>query len=313
MEALAVLIEAPERLRVRPVSLESLGAEDVRVDIAWSGISTGTERLLWSGQMPPFPGMGYPLVPGYEAVGRIVDAGAEARRRIGDWVFVPGARCFRDAHGLFGGAAQQLIVPSARALPVAESLGERGVLVALAATARHMLAGGDPPDLIIGHGVLGRLLARIAVAEGAPPPTVWETNARRRAGARAYGYSVVDPELDDRRDYRTIYDVSGDAGGLDGWIGRLARGGEIVLGGFYKAPLSFAFAPAFQREARLRIAAEWQPEDLTATLALIDAERLDLAGLITDVRPACEAAEAYEYAFSEARCLKMAIDWRDAA
>jgi 3-hydroxyethyl bacteriochlorophyllide a dehydrogenase len=28
--------------------------------------------------MPSFPGMGYPLVPGYESVGRIVDAGADA-------------------------------------------------------------------------------------------------------------------------------------------------------------------------------------------------------------------------------------------
>ena len=34
------------------------------MDVEWSGISTGTERLLWSGRMPPFPGLGYPLVPG---------------------------------------------------------------------------------------------------------------------------------------------------------------------------------------------------------------------------------------------------------
>jgi bacteriochlorophyllide a dehydrogenase len=313
MQALAVLIEAPERLSIRRVALHALGTDDVLVEIAWSGISTGTERLLWSGRMPPFPGFGYPLVPGYESVGRIIDSGASARDRIGEWVFVPGARCFRDAHGLFGGAAQQLVVPSARALPIEESLGERGVLVALAATAVHMLAGGPPPDLIVGHGVLGRLLARVAIANGAPPPTVWETLPRRRAGARAYGYRVVDPELDDRRDYRTIYDVSGDSAALDPLIARLARGGEIVLGGFYQAPLSFTFPPAFQREARLRVAAEWQPDDLAATLALIRSKRLDLDGLITDVRPACEAAEAYEYAFSEARCLKMAIDWRDAA
>ena len=49
------------------------------MDIEWSGISTGTEKLLWSGRMPPFPGMGYPLVPGYESVGRIV----AGRRRLG--------------------------------------------------------------------------------------------------------------------------------------------------------------------------------------------------------------------------------------
>ena len=47
------------------------------VEVDYSGISTGTEKLLFNGRMPAFPGMGYPLVPGYESVGRIVDAGAE--------------------------------------------------------------------------------------------------------------------------------------------------------------------------------------------------------------------------------------------
>jgi bacteriochlorophyllide a dehydrogenase len=30
-----------------------------------------------------------------------------------------------------------------------------------------------------------------------------------------------------------------------------------VLAGFYTEPLAFAFPPAFMKEARLRVAAEW--------------------------------------------------------
>jgi 3-hydroxyethyl bacteriochlorophyllide a dehydrogenase len=258
--------------------------------------------------MPPFPGMGYPLVPGYESVGRVVDAGADARSRIGEWVFVPGARCYRDAHGLFGGTAHRLIVPAARAYPIPESLGERGVLLALAATAFHMLDGGIAPDLIVGHGVLGRLLARVAIASGHDAPTVWEIDASRRNGADAY--QVIAPDGDDRRDYRAIYDVSGDAGLIEPLIGRLARRGELVLGGFYQAPIAFAFAPAFMREARLRVAAEWSPADMAATRSLVESGRLSLGGLITDVRPAEEAAEAYPYAFADKACLKMVLDWK---
>ena len=209
-------------------------------------------------------------MPGYESVGRIVDAGADAQSRIGEWVFVPGANCYTDARGLFGGTAQTLIVPGARALPVAESLAERGVLFALAATARHALSGGKAPDLIIGHGVLGRLLARIAIASGAPAPTVWEVDPARTHGAQ--GYEVLHPDADDRRDYRSIYDVSGDAALLDTLVTRLGKGGEIVLAGFYRDRLGFDFAPAFQREARLRIAAECKaregvmPDELPARL-----------------------------------------------
>jgi bacteriochlorophyllide a dehydrogenase len=312
MEALAVVLEGPERLALRRLALSPVTASDVVVEIDWSGISTGTERLLWSGTMPPFPGMGYPLVPGYESVGRIVDAGPEAKERIGERVFVPGANCFCDARGLFGGAAQLLIVPSARALPVPEALAERGILLALAATARHALAGGDAlPDLIVGHGVLGRLLARLVVAAGGPAPTVWETNVGRQAGG--IGYQVVDPEADERRDYKVICDASGAAGLLDTLIGRLAPGGEIVLAGFYTEPVSFTFPPAFMREARLRIAAEWKPDDLTATRALIDSGALSLDGLITHRRPAPQAAEAYATAFGDGACLKMVLDWRECA
>jgi 3-hydroxyethyl bacteriochlorophyllide a dehydrogenase len=308
LDALAVIIEAPERIALRELALDPMGAGDVLVDIAWSGISSGTEKLLWSGAMPPFPGLGYPLVPGYESVGRVVDAGTEARCRIGEWVFVPGARCYRDAHGLFGGTARRLIVPAARALPVPESLGQDGILLALAATAAHLLEGGPAPELIVGHGVLGRLIARLAIACGAPPPTVWEAEPTRAAGAQ--GYRVTTAEADPRHDYRVIVDVTGDSALLDTLICRLAPQGELVLGGFYPAPIRFAFPPAFMREARLRIAAEWQPDDLIAVRTLVEGGRLSLGGLISDVRPAEEAAEAYPYAFSDRRCLKMVLDWR---
>ncbi|MBC7770043.1 MAG: chlorophyll synthesis pathway protein BchC [Phycisphaerales bacterium] len=309
METMAVVLEGPERLALRSLDLHPAKDDDVVVDVDWSGISTGTERLLWSGRMPPFPGMGYPLVPGYESVGRIVDSGRNARSRIGETVFVPGAACYSDARGLFGGAARTLVTASSRAASISESLQERGVLIALAATARHAIAGGAAPDLIIGHGVLGRLLARVAMAEGAPAPVVWETNASRRDGGG--DYAVIDPEEDQRTDYRAIYDASGDSALLDTLVRKLAKGGEIVLAGFYDKPLSFAFPPAFMKEARFRVAAEWAPDDLAATRALIETGALSLDALITHRMAAADAGEAYRTAFGDSACLKMILDWRD--
>ena len=311
MDTIAVVMEGPEQLSLRRLDLQSFAPGDVVVDIEFSGISTGTERLLWTGRMPSFPGMGYPLVPGYESVGRVVDAGTDATARIGQHVFVPGASCFKDARGLFGGAARRLIVPSGRAISIGERVREQGVLIALAATAQHAIAGGAAAQLIIGHGVLGRLLARMTIAAGHAPPTVWETNPARRSGTETY--PVIHPDTDERRDYATIIDVSGDSNILDTLIGRLAKGGEIVLAGFYEKPLSFAFAPSFMREARIRVAAEWKPVDLTATLAAIDDGRLELDGLITHRMDASNADQAYRTAFGDASCLKMILDWKGCA
>lgn len=317
MKTTAVVLQEPEHLVLSELALIDPGEQDVVVDIEWSGISTGTEKLLWSGRMPMFPGMGYPLVPGYESVGRVVEAGTQAGLRIGERVFVPGANCFGDVRGLFGGAAARVVVPGKRVVPVDESLGEHAILLALAATAYHAVAGGGKrehpvaPDLIIGHGVLGRLLARLNVAAGQTDTVVWERDAQRAAGAE--GYTVLHPDADPRRNYRAIYDVSGDASILDTLIGRLAPGGEIVLAGFYSERVSFAFAPAFMREAQIRAAAEWQRPDLLAVKDLIEDGVLSLDGLITHREEAMHADAAYRTAFGDAACLKMILDWRHSA
>lgn len=310
MDTVAVVLEEPERLSLRRLALDAPGAADAVVEIAWSGISTGTERLLWSGSMPPFPGLGYPLVPGYESVGRVVAADGGAH--LGEMVFVPGAKCFGPVRGLFGGAAARVVVPTARLLPIPAGLGERGVLLALAATAYHALIGGAPPELIVGHGALGRLAARLCLALGHPPPVVWEREASRREGAE--GYPVIDPGADDAtRVCRTILDVSGDARLLDTLIARLAPGGEIVLAGFYAERLGFEFPPAFMREARLRVAAQWQSADLIAVRDMAADGRLSLDGLISHRAPAEAAHAAYRTAFNDAHCLKMILDWGNAA
>lgn len=309
MQTSAVILKGPKDLGLDVLDVKPPTADDLVVRISHSGISTGTEKLFWSGDMPPFPGMGYPLVPGYEAAGEVMHAPASSAFKAGDRVFVPGANCYEGAFGLFGGAARTLVTDPARATKIDAGFGAAGALLALAATARHVMAGQGKavPDLIVGHGVLGRLLARLTIAAGAPAPTVWELDPTRMDGAE--GYQVVHPEADDRRDYTSIYDASGSAAILPDLIGRITKGGEIVLAGFYTDPISFTFPPAFMKEARLRVSAEWNADDLTATRALVESGALSLDGLITHTSKAAAAATAYDTAFTDPSCLKMILDW----
>ena len=316
MKAKAIVFEAPKTLRVRELELAPMGPLDVEVAVSFSGISTGTERLLWEGTMPPFPGLSYPLVPGYETVGTIVNLGAEVSGLAqGDQVFLPGSYAFQGVQNIFGGAGSRLVVPHDRAVKLDPSLGNKGVLLALAATAHHVFTVGREgaskayPDLIIGHGIMGRLLARMVVAAGKPAPVVWETQAIRQAGA--LGYEVIHPDQDTRKDYRCICDVSGDSGILNHVIPKMAPGGEVVLAGFYKQDLSFAYAPAFMREANIRVAAQWKKHDLDAVVAMFHDGSLPLEGLITHTEKSAHAQQAYDIAFGDPECLKMVIDWRD--
>ena len=158
MHSIAVVMEEPRRLKLASLLLDAPGPADVVVETLWSGVSAGTEKLLYTGRMPTFPGMGYPLVPGYETIGRVVDAEPDSGLAVGANVFVPGAHCFGSVSVVHGGSASRLVVPGARAARVDASLGERGVLLALAATALHAVNIADAAEeaLVVGHGALGR-------------------------------------------------------------------------------------------------------------------------------------------------------------
>jgi bacteriochlorophyllide a dehydrogenase len=307
MDTTAVVFTAPGQLSLQVLSLMPPDGPHAVVDVSFSGISTGTERLLWTGDMPVFPGMGYPLVPGYETVARVARAPKGSGLSEGDLVFVPGANCYGPVRGLFGGTAKRIAIAPARLTKIDESLGENGTLLALAATAHHAVTLGVLPDLVVGHGVLGRLIARIIVALGGTP-TVWETLPARQPGGE--GYTVIGPNEDLRKDYHCIVDASGDTHVLDRCITHLASRGEVVLAGFYAEPLHFIFPPAFMREATIRIAAQWEPKDLAAALELIASGKLSLNGLITHRSPAADAHKAYDTAFWHSGCLKMVLDWR---
>jgi 3-hydroxyethyl bacteriochlorophyllide a dehydrogenase len=265
--------------------------------------------MIWSGTMPQFPGMGYPLVPGYESVGRITHTSEKSSLQVGQRVFVPGAKCYGEVKGLFGGAASHVVIPHQRLTALDEEIGQEGILLALAATAYHVTEGKPEaqPDLIIGHGVVGRLLARIAMVKG-KTPVVWETNPIRMTGAT--GYQVVNPKDDDHHQYGVICDASGDASVINQLITRIRPQGEIVLAGFYDQAISYMFAPAFMREMKMRIAAQWQPKDIQDVHQLIRSKQLALDGLITHTSDSQEADSAYQTAFNDMQCLKMTLNWR---
>jgi 3-hydroxyethyl bacteriochlorophyllide a dehydrogenase len=134
------------------------------------------------------------------------------------------------------------------------------VLLALAATAYHACraraaASINPPDLIVGHGVLGRLMARLAVAAGATP---WSGKATPRADG-ADGLQGDDPDEDTRRNYHAHLRRQRRRRMLDTLISRLAPGARWCWPASTTERLSFSFPQAFMREAQIRAAAEWQP------------------------------------------------------
>ena len=305
----AVVLEKPNELGLKTLQIEEVKSDEILVDIQYSGISTGTERLLYEGRMPDFPGMGYPLVPGYESIGTVEKSGSQSDFLPGEKVFVPGAKCFGDLKSLFGGTASKLVVSSKRVCRVPKETGEEGSLLALAATANHVFSvnGDCKPNIIVGHGALGRLIAKIAVLKGLNPIVI-EANKERRKGN--FEYEVISPLESKKLTGGCVVDASGDSSQLNDLIKFLKPQGEIVLAGFYDKPLSFDFAPAFLREANIRVSAQWTPTDLNIVSGLFATKKINFEDLISH-RVAIDSIDsAYEIAFNDSSCLKMIINWK---
>lgn len=250
----AVLDGSPWALRVDDRWPEpSAGSGQVVVRVRGVGIC-GSDLALVSGRWHP-PSV--PWVPGHEAVGEIVVAGAGVpQSRVGQRVVIePNIPCFacppclggltsacirRVSLGFNapGTLAGQVAVPSEFAWPVADDWTDEDAVclepltVALAAIRRsgigHPGGAGVPGDsrcLVIGAGSQGLLLCVALVARGIKPSAI-EPHPGRLELAASLGAAPVSPGAGE---FDVIYETSGTAAALAEAVSRAAVGGTIVL------------------------------------------------------------------------------------
>ena len=263
METIAVVLKQPEQIELSRLALTPPTAGRRRHRRRMErGVDRAPSGCCGRGGCRHSRAWAIPWCRATSSVGRVIEAGTASELQRGQRVFVPGAKCFGEVRGLFG----------AIGLAPGRAGEARGAARSASRRSRHPAGAGG--DGLSRHRCARRRCAglhcRPRRARPAAGAGIHRGSQRSACGVgekpgahrRRRGYGVLDPEHDTRRDYKSIYDVSGDAGLLDSLIGRIAPGGEIVLAGFYSEPLSFAFPPAFMREARIRVAAEWQPADL---------------------------------------------------
>lgn len=230
---------APGRVEIRPVDAALPGASGDAVVAAralWSGISRGTERLVFDGQVPesehermrapyqhgsfPFP-VGY----GYAWVG-IVETGDLA-----------GRACF----GLFP-HQDRVAAPAEALVPLPEGLDpRRAVLGANMETALNIAwdSGAGPADRIavVGGGVVGLLTASILAGIPGTAVTVIDIEEKRAPVARAMGAGFALPE-EGPPDCDVVIHASASEAGLQTALGLAGLEATVIEASWYgtKAP-----------------------------------------------------------------------------
>jgi threonine dehydrogenase-like Zn-dependent dehydrogenase len=186
MRARAFWFVAPGRGEIRE---ETLPVGDVLLRTLASGVSRGTEALVFSGRVPPSqyqamraPLMGgdfpFPVKYGYCAIGRTGDAGR---------VFV-----LHPHQDVF-------VAPAAMCIPVPDVVPtHRAVLAANMETALNILWDAAPlvgeRTLVIGAGVVGLLAASLLACNPGAQVTVVDIDAAREPLAQRFGCGFSSPD-----------------------------------------------------------------------------------------------------------------------
>jgi 2-desacetyl-2-hydroxyethyl bacteriochlorophyllide A dehydrogenase len=246
MHARALWYIGPSECALNEISLPELGPEDCVIRTLWSGVSRGTERLVFEGRVPPseyermraplqegaFP---FPVKYGYCAVGE-VEAGPEGM--CGETVF-----CLHPHQDRFI-AAQDRLLRVPKSVPP-----RRAVLAANMETAlnAHWDAGSGPGDrvVVVGGGVLGLLTAWIAAQLPGAEVTLVDIDPGRAGIATTLGFGFALP-AEAPGDADLVFHASASAPGLATAIGAAGFEGRIVELSWYgegavPAPLGGAF------------------------------------------------------------------------
>jgi 2-desacetyl-2-hydroxyethyl bacteriochlorophyllide A dehydrogenase len=289
----------------------------VRVRALASGLSQGTELLVYRGEVSPdlpldLPTLrgsfAFPIKYGYATVGRIVDVGAG----VGDWAVGDMVFVYHPHQPVF-------VVPST--LPVRLPAGLDpllGLFTANLETAVNVLL--DTPlhlgDVVavFGQGIVGVLIAQLLKRAGAGRVLAIEPLPHRRAAALRAGVDVAFPldadlpeqirRATDGRGADIAIEVSGAGAALQTAIESVAVEGTVIAVSWYGTkPVTLALGNHFHRgRVQLRasqvgqinpaLAPRW---DRTRRMSLVLdlLPQLRLAGLISHRIPFAQAPEAY--------------------
>jgi 3-hydroxyethyl bacteriochlorophyllide a dehydrogenase len=277
--------------------------------------------MLLDGRMP-HPALSFPVVPGYETVGQIIKVGSKVSQDLlGQWVYVGGARCFNGVNPAWGGQSQYISAEAKRVVTLNGVRPDVGVLLALGATALHgaTVAQIKRSDrvLVLGQGIVGQLVARLAKRAGANQVIVMDrVDVRLEAAQADQKINVSQESLEEALgpgggNINVIIEATGSMPALSSALPMLADNGRIVLLGYYDH-IDIPFAPLFMREARILVAREWAfgPDgDLPKIRDILANNEIDVSTLLTHRVPIERIQAAYRLALEDSSCLKVVLEW----
>ncbi len=197
----------------------------------YSLVSTGTERLVASGKVPPavytemqVPYMegsfSFPVKYGYSLVGRVEEGPASLLHRTVHLLHPHQDLCFVNPQDVF-------VVPDQ--IPPQRAILASNLETALNAVWDAQVSIGDSV-VVVGFGIIGSLTARLLQLLPAVQVAVLELDPTRSRLAEAMGFTLANPEEDH---FDIAFHTSGSAEGLQACLDKVGAEGKVIEVSWY--------------------------------------------------------------------------------
>ena len=317
-----VSFTGPRSVAVRERPTETVGNDQLRVETTLSGVSAGTELLVYRDEvpeempvdatLPAFEGASfdYPLAYGYAAVGRVVETGTETDD---DWL---GRRVF-----CFRPHTETFVADPSAVVPLPDELSTTAAAMLPTVETAVTLVLDTAPRLgervaVFGAGAVG--LTTVALLADCPLAEliVVEPQPERRERAAALGAdTTLVPEAaadlgerqraDEEPGLDAAVEISGNPAALDDAVAAVGYDGRVTVGSWYGQKRADLNLGGEYHRSRIALEASqvstldpslrgrWTTDRRLQT-ALSRAVDLPLSELVTHRIPFEEAPRAYE-------------------
>lgn len=324
----AAVIDQVNSIHLQDREIPQISEGEALIKVRYCGIC-GSDLHVLHGQHPTAT---FPVVPGHEFVGELVEAKGEGAEQLepGDMVvaqpFFSCGNCepcakghdnvcrhlrFMGAH-CDGGFAEYVKVATRKVYKIPKDMDLRlaalaePIAVAVHDVRRSGLQVGETV-LVIGGGPIGMLIAMVARHAGANKVVISEINEFRCDFAKKLGFETVNPldadfaeqmqSLSGGKGFDVTFEVSGSKPGITSAIEYTTIGGMIMVVGMTKEPYPVDLSAMFSKELRMqgvRIHAQY---NFIGAVELLKSGELDeeFAALVSKVFPFEELEKAFEF------------------
>ncbi|MBN2091815.1 zinc-binding dehydrogenase [candidate division KSB1 bacterium] len=295
MKSKAIVFTASGQVEIKEIQLPKPGPGQVMTKTLLTGVSTGTETRVFGGGQP---GCTFPLIPGYENVGEIVECGTGVELKSGTRVWVGSSNFTGQYCRAWGAHVEYALVDANQLIPIPDDVVlSDAIYTRVGGIAYHgiMRANVTAHDTVgvVGLGLIGHLALQIAKAFGAKVIGLDTDTERLEIAKKAGADFIINPQQENaQKCVQEItnggLDVAIDATGIAETVDSTARlvhgkpwsppfppSARVVILGSYTRPIVFDYNDTlFWNEPDILPSRDTVPDDLKAVLLLLSQKKI---------------------------------------